>query len=271
LVRALGDKLTVQESPWVCNMTVAINNEKRPFDDVRVRKALTLAIDRWEGSKALSRISIMKPVGGVLRPGSALATSDEELSKLAGFGKNIEAARAEARRLLKEAGVPEGFAFTLKNRNIKEPYEAVGVFVIDQWRKIGLNVTHLPQEGGPYFADLRAGTYETSIDFACDFMDDPDLQLYKFVSREKSPINYSRYTDPVLNDLYEKQSRAADPKQRLTLLRQFERRVLDEKVYQFHVLWWQRIIPHWKKVRGWMITPSHYLNQDLRDVWLAAE
>lgn len=271
LVRALGDKLTVQESPWVCNMTVAINNEKRPFDDVRVRKALTLAIDRWEGSKALSRISIMKPVGGVLRPGSAFATPEGELTRLAGFGKNIEAARAEARRLLKEAGVPEGFAFTLKNRNIKEPYEAVGVFVIDQWRKIGLNVTHLPQEGGPYFADFRAGNYETGIDFACDFMDDPDLQLYKFVSREKSPINYSRYTDPVLNDLYEKQSRATDAQERLKLLRQFERRVLDEKVYQFHVLWWQRIIPHWKKVRGWMITPSHYLNQDLRDVWLAAE
>jgi peptide/nickel transport system substrate-binding protein len=102
-------------------------------------------------------------------------------------------------------------------------------------------------------------------------MDDPDLQLYKFVSREKSPINYSRYTDPVLNDLYEKQSRATDAQERLKLLRQFERRVLDEKVYQFHVLWWQRIIPHWKKVRGWKITPSHYLNQDLRDVWLAAE
>ncbi len=271
LVRALGDKLTVQESPWVCNMTVAINNEKRPFDDVRVRKALTLAIDRWEGSKALSRISIMKPVGGVLRPGSALATPEGELTRLAGFGKNIEAARAEARRLLREAGVPEGFAFTLKNRNIKEPYEAVGVFVIDQWRKIGLNVTHLPQEGGPYFADFRAGNYETGIDFACDFMDDPDLQLYKFVSREKSPINYSRYTDPVLNDLYEKQSRATDAQERLKLLRQFERRVLDEKAYQFHVLWWQRIIPHWKKVKGWTITPSHYLNQDLRDVWLAAE
>ncbi|MBI3002478.1 MAG: ABC transporter substrate-binding protein, partial [candidate division NC10 bacterium] len=59
--------------------------------------------------------------------------------------------------------------------------------------------------------------------------------------------------------------------ERLKLLRQFERRVLDEKVYQFHVLWWQRIIPHWKTVRGWKITPSHYLNQDLRDVWLAAD
>jgi peptide/nickel transport system substrate-binding protein len=53
------------------------------------------------------------------------------------------------------------------------------------------------------------------------------------------------------------------------LLRQFEKRVLDEKAYQFHILWWQRIIPHWAKVKGWKITPSHYLNQDLAGVWLA--
>ena len=271
LVRALGNKIRVQESPWLCNMTVAINNEKRPFDDVRVRKALSLAIDRWEGSKALSQISVMKPVGGVMRPGAEFAATEAELSKLAGFAKDSEASRKEARRLLKEAGVPEGFAFTLKNRNVKEPYEAVGVYVIDQWRKVGLNVTHLPQEGGPYFADLRAGNYETSIDFACDFMDEPDLQLFKFVSREKSPINYSKYTDQVLNDLYEKQSRATDPKERLKLIRQFEKRVLDEQAYTFHVLWWYRIIPHHARVNGWKITPSHYLNQDLRDVWLAPE
>jgi len=271
LVRALGNKVRVQESPWICNMTVAINNEKKPFDDVRVRKALTLAIDRWEGSRALSQISIMKPVGALMRPGSEFAAPEAELTKLAGFGKDSEASRKEARRLLKEAGVPEGFAFTLKNRNIKEPYEAVGVFVIDQWRKVGLNVTHQPQEGGPYFADFRAGNYETGIDFACDFMDEPDYQLIKFISRHKSPINYARYVDPVVDDLYEKQGRATDPKERLKLIRQIEKRVLDEQAYQFHVLWWQRIIPHWDRVKGWKITPSHYLNQDLRDVWLAPE
>lgn len=269
IVKALGNKVVVQESPWTCNLTVTINNEKKPFNDVRVRRALTLAIDRQEASKALSRISLMKFVGGLFRPGSQFATPEAELAKLAGFGKNIEAARKEARRLLKEAGVPEGFSFTLKNRNIKEPYEVTGVYVIDQWRQIGLNVTHLPQEGGPYFNDFRQGNYEAGIDFACDFMDEPDLQLQKFLSSDKSPINYARYKDSVLDDLYEKQSRATNPKERLKLLRQFEKRVLDEQAYQFHVLWWQRIIPHWAKVKGWKITPNHYVNQDLRDVWLA--
>jgi peptide/nickel transport system substrate-binding protein len=271
LMKALGNRLVVQESPWICSLTVAINNEKKPFTDGRVRRALTLAIDRWGGSQALSRISVMKPVGGLFRPGSEFATPEAELTSLAGFGKDIGAARQEARRLLKEAGVPEGFAFTLKNRNIKEPYEATGVYVVDQWRQIGLNVSHQPQEGGPYFADLRAGNFETSIDFSCDFMDEPDLQLFKFVSSDKSPANYARYKDPALDDLYEKQSRATEEKEREKLLRQFEKRVLDEQAYQINVLWWQRIIPHHARVKGWKISPSHYLNQDLRDVWLIPE
>lgn len=269
IMKTLGNKGVVQESPWICNLTVTINNEKKPFDDPRVRRALSLAIDRRLASTALSKISLMKFVGGVFRPGSEFAASDAELSKLAGFGRNIEAARKEARRLLKEAGVADGFSFTLKNRNVREPYEVTGVFVIDQWRQIGLNVNHVQQEDGPYFNDLRQGNYDAGIDFACDFMDEPDLQLIKFLSSDKSSLNYARYKDSVLDDLYDKQGREINPKKRLALLRQFEKRVLDENAYQFHILWWQRIIPHSAKVKGWKITPSHYLNQDLGDAWLA--
>jgi peptide/nickel transport system substrate-binding protein len=102
-------------------------------------------------------------------------------------------------------------------------------------------------------------------------MDEPDLQLFKFVSSDKSPANYARYKDPALDDLYDKQSRATEEKEREKLLRQFEKRVLDEQAYQINVLWWQRIIPHHARVKGWKISPSHYLNQDLRDVWLIPE
>ena len=51
LVQALGNKITVQESPWNCSILVAMNHEKKPFDDKRVRRALSLALDRYEGSQ----------------------------------------------------------------------------------------------------------------------------------------------------------------------------------------------------------------------------
>ena len=269
LVRALGDKIVVQESPWLCTQYVALNHEKKPFTDPRVRRALTLAVDRWEGSRALSRIATVRTVGGLVLPGAPFAMPEAELVKLPGFGRDIEASRREARRLLKEAGVPDGYSFTFKNRNIPMPFEAVGIFLIDQWRKVGLNVQQVVQETGPYFADLRAGSYEASIDFQCGGIEEPDFELAKYVSSDKSPINYARYKDPVLDQLYEAQSRSTDPEARRKLIAQFERRVLDEQAHYVPTLWWHRIVLHASSVKGWKILPSHFLNQDLRDVWLA--
>jgi peptide/nickel transport system substrate-binding protein len=269
LVRALGPQITVQESPWLCVLTVALNTQKKPFDDARVRRALSLAVDRWGGSQHLSQISILKAVGGVMRPGyEAYAATEEELVQLPGFSKNIDASRKEARKLLKEAGYPSGFAFTFKNRDVKEPYEIMGVWLIDQWRQIGVNANHVVQETAAFSKDRKSGNFEATMDWACDFMDEPDLQLFKYVSSSKSPIDYSNYENPKLDELYEKQSKTRDEVARRKLVREFEQIVLEE-AYTFPTIWWQKINPHWTKVHGWNQLPSHYLNQDLRDVWLA--
>jgi len=194
---------------------------------------------------------------------------ESELVKVAGYGRDIEASRREARRLLREAGVPDGFTFTMKNRSIGMPFEAVGVFFIDQWRKIGLNVTQVFLETATYFAELRGGQYEGSIDFQCGSIEEPDFELAKFVSTDRSPQNYARYKDPVLDRLYEAQSRTRDPEERRRLIAQFERRVLDEEAHYIPTLWWHRIVVHSAAMKGWKVTPSHFMNQDLRDVWLA--
>ncbi len=269
LKSALGDKIRVQESPWDCILMIAINHDKKPFDDKRVRRALSLALDRHAGSKALSQIAIVKEVAGVQVPGTPYATPPDELAKLAGYGKDIGAARAEAKKLLREAGVPDGFAFTFRNRGVPMPYEPLAIWLIDQWRQVGLNVKHEVVESAAYYDQvLRPGNFEVAMDFQCGYIVEPDLDLYKFVSTDKNPSNYSRYTDRVLDDLYTKQARAQDLEERKRLVRAFEKRLLDEEAHYLMTLQWHRIIPHLAKVKGWQVTPSHYLNNTLDVVWL---
>ncbi len=269
IVSTLGSKVTVQESPWDCILMVAVNHEKKPFDDKRVRRALTLALDRHQASQSLSKIAIVKAVAGVQVPGTPFATPPTELNKLAGYWPDIEKSRAEARRLLKEAGVPEGFQFTFTNRGIPMPYEPLGIWLIDQWRRIGLNVKQEVLEAAAYFGPLRKGDFQVAMDFQCGYIVEPDLDMYKFLSSDRNPANYGRYKDPVLDEIYDKQSRVTNPEERKRLIRQFEKRLLDEEVHYLMTLQWHRIIPHSAKVKGWTITPSHYLNNTLDTVWLS--
>ena len=268
IVGGLGRQITVQESPWNCGLVVAINHDKAPFSDRRVRRALSLALDRYTAAEVLSKSAIVREVGGVQVPGSPFATPSSELMKLAGYSRNVHESKSAARRLLAEAGVPQGFAFVLKNRDVPMPYQYIGTWLVDEWRRIGLKVHHEIQDSSRYFNDLRAGNFELSTDFQCGYVVDPDLDLYKFQSRDRSDANYGRYTDPVLDDLYVRQSRTIDPEQRRRYIRAFEKRLLDEEAHYIYTLQWHRIMPHSSRVRGWTITPSHYLNNQLDTVWL---
>jgi peptide/nickel transport system substrate-binding protein len=233
-----------------------------------VRKALALAIDHWGGAQALARIALVRHVGGILRPGYELAASEKEVLQYSGFSKDVNASRTEARKLLQEAGVPN-LTFTLTNRNIAMPYTPVGVFLIDHWRQVGVNVKHEQLETRLYLAAQQRDkpTFDAALDFNCDFMDEPNLQLQKYLSHDRSPINYAQQTDRVLDDLFDKQSGELDKKKRYALLREFEKRAL-EQAYTVPVIWWHRIIVHHKVMKGWHMTPSHYVGQDLSDVWL---
>ena len=142
LVGALGSKITVQESPWLNALLITFNPNKKPFDDARVRRALSLAVDRWKAAEVLPRSTIMRYIGGYVRPGYELAAREEDLVKMPGFSRDIEASRAEARRLLKEAGV-ENLKIRLTNRTIANLFTGGGVYVIDQWRQIGVETEHI--------------------------------------------------------------------------------------------------------------------------------
>jgi ABC-type transport system substrate-binding protein len=121
----------------------------------------------------------------------------------------------------------------------------------------GVNVTQQMLETTAYFNDIRAGNFDVIVDFQADYMDEPDLHLAKFLSVDRNSANYAKITDWTLDDLYNKQTRELDPEKGKQLVWQFERRVLDEQAYIVMTPWWQRIIPHSAKLKGWKILPSH--------------
>jgi peptide/nickel transport system substrate-binding protein len=266
LVQAMGDKIRIEESSWTLNLLVCFNVEKKPFDDVRVRRALLMAIDRWGGSQGLSRISTLRSVGGVIRPGSPFATPEVELVKLPGFSKDIKASREEAKKLLKEAG-QENLKFVLWNRNLAMPYTPAGIFLVDQWRQIGVEVEHKQSDTGPYLATMNAGNHDVAIDFSNLFMDDSSLGLAKYLSLARAPENRSRHKDTELDQIYDDHLRERDPEKRKALIRAFEKRTF-EQAYQQPLLWWHRIVPSHKTVMGWKMSPSHNLGAQLEEVWL---
>jgi peptide/nickel transport system substrate-binding protein len=266
IVKAMGDKVIVTEGPWVTNLLFTFNVAKKPFDDVRVRRALTMAIDRHGGSQALSKISMLKFTGGLLRPGYELARSEEDLAKFPGFSKDIEKSRAEAKKLLAEAGVPN-LKLKLVNRNVAEPYTPGGIFLIDQWRRIGVQAEHSQLETKLYFDAMRAGNFDVLMEFISDFADDPSSQFDKFLTKDKSSRAASGHKDLEMNRLFDQQASAVTSEERRKFVRAFEERAMNE-VYSSPLLWWQRIIVRNKKIQDWEHHNNHFTASDLVNVWL---
>jgi len=266
LVAALGDKITVQESDWNCALFATPNQKREPFNDPRIRQALTLPLDRWGGSKYLSEIAIVKTVGGIVFPNHPLAASKDELQQIAGYWPDLKKSQARAKALLEQAGHP-GLKFELNNRGVDQPYKVVGTWLIDQWARAGMNVTQRVQPTPPFYATLRKKKdFDVSLDFNCQSVVNPIADITKFLGSAGN--NYGSYEDQVLEDTYDQLLRTGDEAGQRKLIRQFEKRALDEMAHMAITLWWYKINPHRSYVKGWKIAPSHYLNQQLDNVWL---
>jgi peptide/nickel transport system substrate-binding protein len=267
--KQLGDKVVIQETPMVGQFGVAMQNTVKPFTDVRVRKALTLGFDRYTGGKVLYQLTGLRDVGGLMRPGTEWAIPPAELERIPGFWRDAEKSRAEARRLLAEAGYPNGFRAVMKNRNVKLPYQDLAVYVIQEWRKIGVEVENRPLETATWFADGRdTGSFELFIQPTVVFSDDPDQFLNGYTTGASG--NWSRFSDPVIDDLFSRQARTIDRAERKKVVIELQKRVL-EQAYYMPGLWWTRRVVHLSKVKNYVAPPSHYTNQKLQDVWLSED
>ncbi len=207
-------------------------NTASPFlKDVRVRKALRLAVDdrrayEAEGSPCPSAYN--SPMGL-----TQWALSQAELARrpenaLEGWGPRLEGAR----RLLSEAGLSQGFSLTLtiaQPQSLPEAEAAVirGKLFQEALVELGLEVT-LQRKGypGEFTQAILTQEYQVAIGRPeLSSSTDPDALRMEWASNAAK--NYTGLTDPELDRLLESQSQLLDPEKRREVVQEAQRRILD--------------------------------------------
>lgn len=268
VVGARGDKVVVRGGgnattfiPWF-----AMNTQRDGLKDPRVRRALNLALDRWGASKAMEQITPMFRVGALVRPGSTYARSDDELARLPGFGRDIEAARKEARRLLAAAG-QKNLKLTVVN---PRAFTHFGVYVGDQLSKIGVTVEHLALDSPQVQARRISGDYDLIFDSPAEYSDDPTIQMAYFEPFSTNRANLARFGDPKVVELYQAQLQDFSPQTRKQRVRDLEAYLMEQS-YVMPLFWQSRKRVMDAQLRGLEGDyGSNYVKINLADVWLDA-
>ena len=257
--KVVGGTQATTFAPWF-----AINTQREALKDERVRRALNLAMDRWGASKAMEQITPMFRVGGLVRPGSTFARSDEELAKLPGYGRDIAAARAEARKLLAAAGQSKLKLTLINNR----AFSYFGIYVADQLAQIGVTVEHLPLDAPQVAARRTSGDYDLIFDSTAEFVDDPTIQLSYFEPFSTNRANLARVGDPTFVEMFQAQLEELNPQARTKRVRDLEAYLM-QKSYVLPLFWQSR-----KRVMDVQLQGldgdygSNYVKIDLGDLWL---
>lgn len=239
------------------------NVEKKPWNDGRVRKAAHLVFDR--------RLELKIPLEGrgdlgwLMPPTSTYGIRQAELEKLPGFRQPKDADIAEAKRLLAEAGYPNGFKSDMIFR--AEPrYEPTATFTHDQLGKLGIDLQLRALETGPFFEAMAKGNFDTLNHMHSPAVTDPNDLLASFVTGD--PRNYSRYSDPEIDQWYTEQAKSLDVAKRKEIILRMERKLL-ETLPSTVLAWHAHIMGWYPKVRGYLPGLTVYNNVDYFATWLA--
>jgi peptide/nickel transport system substrate-binding protein len=226
VVKEKRPNLRYVEFPANVMTHVGMRTDRPPFNDLRVRQAMSLAIDRKAILDAtLEGVGVMNPPVP-----AALAAWAIPFDQLGEGAKYYEYNPGEARRLLKEAGHPNGFSTSLDYATYgsQEIIDAVQMMV-KQWKDVGVEVKVNEKPYGAYFATAYVGKYEGLV-YGPQF---PALEPYNFLAQylPGEPKNQSHVNDPVLADMIHNSSRTLDEKKRRQQIHEIQKHIARQVYY----------------------------------------
>ena len=148
-VAQLGDDFNVEEGTMNLVQAMYLNNAEKPFDDVRVRQALSYAIDK-QGVIDLAFDGYGSPIGSSMYPAFGKYFV-EELSNY--YTHDVE----KAKSLLAEAGYPDGFEMTITVPSNYQPHIDTAQVLVEQLKEVGVTAKIELVEWGTWLSDVYAG------------------------------------------------------------------------------------------------------------------
>ena len=228
------------------DVILALNNSKKPFSDVRVRRAITHAIDKGEVLK-----------GAMFGLGRILGSNVDPLNPyFVDMTKAVPYDPARAKQLLTEAGYPNGFEAVLKVPP-QYPYTVrTGEVLVGQLAKVGIRVKLEQIEWGQWLDRIyKNADYDMTIIGHAEAWD---------AGNYANPKYYYRYESARFQEVYAESERTLDDKKRRELYAQIQKIMADEAP----VVWlyvYPRLVAAKKGVQGiWKDLPNPSL--DLSEV-----
>jgi peptide/nickel transport system substrate-binding protein len=245
---------------------IYMRTDQPPFNDVRVRRAISLAIDRkaWSDSLLEGEGCIdAGPVPCALTDWKVPASKMDPAKAKYLVGYDL----AEAKRLLAEAGYPNGFTATMAHwPGYVPPWRTYYDLAADSLSKIGVKVELKPEEYGKYITTTYLGKYEKMAMGPQAPGNEIDDWLYAAYYPEQ-PHNRSHVADAELNKMLSAQRRELDPKKRLAIVQDIQRYLAD-KAYYVYLPSWPQHITHAPRVKGFSHHDGFSLGQRLMFTWV---
>ena len=271
-----SDTLDVYLIPNTSLLGTLINTTIEPFNDVRVRRALHLAVDRSEFREIFG--GGIAPVGTPLPPETWFGRTETEALALPGFRSSPDGGKhagdlAEARRLLAEAGVPDDFEVTIMARTAVE-YVDLAQLLADQLRRnLGWDTTVQPIDSATGITRFKERDYQIAAQGTALLVGEPDPIIGKIFMPGGLWIQWSGWeTPPKFLDLFAAQSQELDRTRRAEILREMEDFILNEDPGPLLVYYWSyrdQVVN--KRIKNYHMPASIWVQLKHERIWCDPE
>ncbi|MCG7346466.1 glutathione ABC transporter substrate-binding protein [Sporosarcina sp. ACRSL] len=198
---------------------LGFNTEKEPFNDPKVRRAISMLVNKDDISEGVYD-GFGIPAKGPLAPGIFGYNED---------AKPIEYNVEEAKKLLKEAGYENGFKSSIWT-NDNPQRQQIAVLLQEELKKVNVEVSIEVMEFGAYLDKTANGEHDMFILGWSNPTGDADYGLYALFhsSQQGSPGNRSFYTNPEVDKLLEQGRRESDPDERIKIYNKVQEHLIED-------------------------------------------